>query len=187
MKTLCLIILTASLVSSVFTQSDSIINTKNAKCEFYTTYKIKDESSGLFKSKQNSVQVKNIKSIIFLKDDSLLVKKGLNVSWGLNINSMKEVGVKNGNYQFVGLGLGILLGGLAGFLATKTGAVETVGGFDFLPDWAVTVSTIIGAGVGGFIGILIGANTDSYEYLDMFEIPEKNKKAELIKFLKENR
>jgi hypothetical protein len=187
MKTLCIIILTASLVSTVFAQTDSIINTKNTKCEFYTTYKIKDESSGFFKSKRDSVQVKNIKSIVFLKDDSLLVKKGFSVSWGLNINGMKEVGIKSGNYQFVGLGLGILLGGLAGFLVTETGAVEAVGGFDFTPDWVTTLSTVIGVGVGGFIGILIGANTDSYEYLDMFEIPEKDKKADLIKFLKEKR
>lgn len=174
-------------------KSDIVIYTNDASCYINREIKANDLSLNTQGTRIDSFYIGNINRIIFLEQDSLVVRKRKNHSYGFNIDDLREVSVKSGSNGLLGFCLGFLTGGLIGiFIAPQEINLTGRNHYNFsigpsMPDYTTFGAAFLGGIVFGAIGALIGSSIDDYETLNLLSLPDKDKKSKLIKFLKQNR
>ena len=180
MKTLYLkILLIALLTTAINAQTDSIIKTKSINCLINKKCFKKNPIFKNIELVDDSVEINKVKSITFINNDSLHLLKGQSRIYAINLKDLREVSIKSGTQWFAGLVLGSLAGGIIG------GAVG--GGISLYSSNFAVVGGMIGAVVFGGIGALLGSSFDDYETLNLSGIPAKDKKSEIIQFLKQKK
>lgn len=158
-------------------QTDSMINSKSIDCLVYRKCMKKNPIFKNIELVDDSIEIKKVKSIVFLGADSLHLMKGTNKVFALNLKDLKEVNIKSGTLWFTGLILGSLAGGLL------SGVVAS-GMHDFKEGNFTTIGVISGTVLGGIIGALIGSSFDDYETLNLRNDPLVVKKAKLLEFIR---
>lgn len=200
MKTICLYLLLISLnLNSVYAQSDSVIKIKDGELTCFTThfYRITGTDSVY---KQGIIEnISGIKSLRFVRDDSLVFSTNQDYSFGLRTKNVWELSCQKKNSVsvwpsavfggIVGAGAGLFVGWLTAFL----GELSSID-FSFKPSTVkkeennhiinYLIGGLVGLNLGVAIGILIGVS-DNTRTLNLWSASDKDKKAKLIKFLKQ--
>lgn len=182
-------------ISTVKTQKDSIIHIKEADFSYYIFSRIKYASTGEIKLKQSIKSLDNVHTLIFNGKDSLVL---LSKDEQPAFPKLKDIcEVSKYKYRFSPV-LGALIGGVAGSLiggllgyamssgdshSGETGPFSSMGK-SMGEAMAVAGGVVLGffGGLGTGIAVTIALNTDT---LDLFPVPEKDKRSELIKFLRQ--
>lgn len=200
MKTIFIeILLVALFAASSTAQTDSVIKTKDVTISYFRIYKYKTQDSDSIFQRGGFAVLTDIKSIKFLNKDSLILKNDENYSVGLKTNNIRKIGYTRNNPDKIWVGS--ILGGVAGgTLGLLIGYLSTLDfSFDFFTDPKYyypkekddhtvnyLVGGLLGTAVGCTVGALIGISANN-ETLDLFSVPEKDKKAKLIRFLHRNK
>ena len=183
---LIVLLFTASINSQSDTikKTDIVIYTNNASCIIKREINVNDLSPNTQSARLNSFFIGNINRITFLDKDSLVVRKGRSRLYGFNINDIHEVSVESGSNGLLGFFLGFLTGGLIGYaIAPEDHSAGSIG----MPDRNVFGFALLGGVVFGAVGAILGSSISDYESLNVLDIPYKDKKSKLIKFLKQNK
>ena len=184
MKTLYLkILLIALLTTAINAQTDSIIKAKSINCLINKKCFKKNPIFKNIELVDDSVEINKVKSIIFINNDSLHLIKTQSKVYALNLKDLREVNIKSGTQWFAGLTLGFLVGGLVGAAISPSSSNSM--SYNPATGWEPIAGGIIGAAVLGTIGAIIGSSFDDYETLNLSGITAKDKKTELIKFLRQ--
>lgn len=180
MKTLYLkILLIALFTTAINAQSDSINYLEDVSCSILKTDIFKDIDIDKMRSRSYLQYIEDLRSLTFKKDDLIVIKTGLDSLYKLNVNQLMELRKIRGNHIVPGIILGTIIGGLSGYTIGSSGSYMTPSN--------ITVSALLGACAGGIIGYIIGSLAVSSETLNLFGLPDKNKKSEIIKFLKQKK
>lgn len=181
MKALYLkILLIALFAVSINAQTDTIIKTNSIIC---LINKKCFKKNPIFKNVElvnDSVEINKVKSITFIKNDSLHLLKSQSKIYAINLKDLREVSIKSGTHWFTGLALGCLAVGLisagiaAGMNDFPSGNISAIG----------IISSVVLCGV---IGTIIGSRFDAYETLDLRNVPSADKKRMLLEFIRLNK
>jgi hypothetical protein len=202
MKNIYIIIfLIASFTTTSIAQTDSVLKTKDATISYFRIYKYKNQDSDSIFQRGGFAELTGIKFIKFLNNDSLIAKNDENYIVGLKTNKIKEIKISKEGGEIV---TGVVFGGLAGcslgLMAayiieelSKIGSMNLSFGSGSYhasnkDEDHTELNMILGGVIGTVIGSVIGAAiaySAGYETLDLFSIPDKDKKARLIKFLRQ--
>jgi hypothetical protein len=168
-----------TLTVSAFCQTDSIIYFKNADFTLFRTQKVKYQSSGEIKLVKQFTILEDIRTLTFLNNDSLILSKYRNKYVYTSLSNINEV--NRYKYHFspvLGTVIGVVGGGLIG---AGFGYLTASGESDY--SFATIGSSAIGALVGGLLGAGI-TYLINHPALDLYSVPDKDKRNELIKFIK---
>lgn len=194
MKNIFLIVsIILSHAVSSFSQTDSIMYLKETDFSLYRMQKVKYESTGDIKTEKQLINLENVSALTFLSKDSLALTNQAEDPVYTRIADINEVSKYKYRLSPV---LGITMGAVGGAII---GAITgyTVSGNDVNknePFWQLgaELEELEGAGYGALYGALGGAIIGgvitlviNHATLDLFSVPDKNKKAELIKFLRQ--
>ena len=176
--TLTILLLTL-YVSSVPAQEDTIININDVNCSIIRTSLIRDLNTDKVNYKSYTLDLENLKSLAFIRNNSIAITSGMDSSYRLNINDLKELNRLKGNHIVPGIILGTIVGGLSGFAIGSSGPYMTPANKN--------LSALLGACAGALVGYIIGSLAVDYETLNLFGLPDKNKRSEIIQFLKQKK
>jgi len=180
MKKISLIaLIILSVAASSFCQSNSIMYLKDADFTLYRTYKVKYESTSEIKLEKQFTILEDIRTLTFLNNDSLILSKFGNKQVYTNLTKINEV--NRYKYRFspvLGTVIGVVGGGLIG---ACIGYLTASGESDY--SFATIGSSVIGALLGGIFGAGI-THSINHPTLDLYSVPDKDKRSELVKFLK---
>lgn len=180
MKTVYLeILLIALFTVSINAQNDSLNNLEDVTCSILKTDTFKDIDTDKMRSRSYLQYIEDLRCLAFRKNDSIVIKTGLDSLYKLNVNQLMELHKIKGNHIVPGIILGIIIGGLSGYAFGSTGS--------FMTPRNITISALLGACAGGLIGFIAGSLTVSSETINLSDLPDKNKKSEVIKFLKQRK
>ncbi len=180
MKTLYLkILLIALFTTAINAQSDSINYLEDVSCSILKTDIFKDIDTDKMRSRSYLQYIEDLRSLAFIRNDSIAITSGMDSSYRLNINDLKELNRLKGNHIVPGIILGTIVGGLSGFAIGSSGPYMTPANKN--------LSALLGACAGALVGYIIGSLAVDYETLNLFGLPDKNKKSEIIKFLKQKK
>ena len=186
MKTICLITaMLLSLATSSFCQIHLTMNLEETDFSIFVIQNEKKQSTRKIKIIKQLVTLENVKTITFQKNDSLalLLQSGLSVNTRLTeINEVSK-------YEYrispvLGFFVGAIGGGIIGGYIAKSvyeNSTEPHEMGDFL--WVIG-TTVLGAIGGGIICTVITDLVINHSNLNLFSVPEKHKKKELIRFLR---
>ena len=178
MKITFIITLLILLTVSSYSQNDSIIYLKGTDFTLYSLHEVKYQSTGEKKMEKKLTNLEDVRTITFLSNDSASLSNYGEKPVYTSISYINDV--KRYKYRFspvLGSTIGVLGGGLIGGLIGY--GVSTGGSYAEL---GVIFSALVGAVTGGIIGVLVTIAIN-HPILDLFSIPDKHKKTELIKFL----
>ena len=184
MKNICLIIsVTLLLAVSSFCQTDSIMYIKETDFSFYRMQKVKYESTGEIKMEKQLVTLEDVRKLTFLSKDSLALSKHAGAPVYTSLSYINDV--RKYKYRF-----SPVLGAVIGFVGG--GLVGGIIGYGFSPggsyaELRVIGQALVGAVVGGILGAVYTGFVINHPTLDLFSIADKDKKNELIKFLRHNK
>lgn len=185
MKTIFLITaMLLSLAVSSFCQIHLTMNLEETDFSIYSIQIEKKLGTGKIRMKKQLVTLENVKTITFQKNDSLalLLQSGSTVNTRLTeINEVSK-------YQYrispvAGFIVGAIAGGIIGGYIAKSvyeNDTEPHEMDDFIK--AIGIS-ILGALGGGIICTVVTDLVINHSNLNLFSVPDKYKKKELIKFL----
>jgi len=169
---------------STFSQTDSIIRLKETDVLIYDLHKVKYESTGETKIEKVPVNLEDVQTLTFLSNDSLILTKNQKISVRTKLSQIDEVSKYKRRFSPV---LGVTLGAVGGLLLTGS-IISLAGTSDAVSNTAALVYFSPGLGlvvaaVGGLIGATI-TNSINHSILDLSSVPDKDKKAKLINFLR---
>jgi len=193
-----LIILTFTF--SGFSQTDSVLFIEDADFSYYRMQKVRYQETGEIKMEKQLTNLEDVKTLKFLNSDSVVLLKHGEIPAYTSLFNI--VDVKQYKYRFspvVGITIGAVSGGLIGGIIGYgvSGNPPSSGGSwifgphtDIAPSdpHAKRVGAVVGALIGAVSGGLIGAAITyliNHSTLDLYSVPEKEKKNKLIKFLKQ--
>jgi hypothetical protein len=183
------IALVSVLAASSFAQTNPIIMTDDVDIKFFksVSYKVSQGDTVYHFIPDEMV---NIKCFTFLTNDSLIIKNVDNLSAKLKLQHIRELNQyteRINTFLAAGLGAagGAIIGGVIAYalyendykgpLAKMFEELERLG--------SAGKVALIGALGGAILGALV-SEIVNHATLDLFSVPEKDKKSELIKFLR---
>jgi hypothetical protein len=194
MKTTFVLTLVILLTTTAaFCQTDSIIYFKKADFTIYKLLYVKYEFTGEVKLEKHLVSVEDANTLYFLGKDSLAIANSVQPRVYTRLADIDEVSKYKNRHSIVGGALlgaagGAIFGAILGYAIESNDAKENepfgLGKLD--EELGAVTGAIIGALCGGIIGITI-TNVVNTEVLDLFSVPEKEKKEKLIRLLRRNK
>ena len=196
MKTIFTITLSILLtVVTVFSQTDSIIYLKETDFSLYRMQKVKYQSTGEIKTEKQLFDIENVSYLTFLGKDTLVLTKQAVDPVYTRLTDINEV--SKYKYRFspvlgtvIGAAGGAIIGGIIGYVTTGNDVKKNepfAGMFDELDKLGgAAYGSIFGALGGAIIGAVI-TYAINHTTLDLYSVPDKDKKAKLIKFLRQNK
>jgi hypothetical protein len=186
-------------------QDDSVIHTQDLIISYEDLKYAKNKSADSIASpKIDTAEISNIETVIFLKNDSLIIqkmvglqkgppieklfkkeRKGALFQKGINIDRLLEARFETGSLMTVGIVTGAVVGGVAGYFMGDAFLFKSATSGLF-KKFLIISSALLGATACAIIGGLIGNEMKSYDYLDLWQIPKKYKRIKLIRFLREH-
>ena len=165
-------------------QTDSIMFLKDTDFSIYSLHKVKYQSTGKIVMEKELVEIVDVRSLTFLSNDSLSLSRYKGAPVNTRLSLINEVNKYKYRFApFLGIAIGAvgavaLVGGIVGGIVTA----DVLGGVIMVI--CFPYASIIIASSGGYIGFEI-ADSINHDVLDLSDIPEKDKKAKLIKFLRQ--
>jgi hypothetical protein len=179
---------------ALFSQSGVVLKFDEADFTCFTLQKTVYKNTGEIKLEKLPIEFSGITCISFDKKDSLTMISQNGKSYQTRLDRISDVSKHKSNLNpFLGIGIGVVSGALIGGLlgsAVKFEIKHEEYIFENLIIESMTKSSsviggaLIGAIGGGLIGALITTIVNNAA-LDLNDVPDKRKKAELIRFLKE--
>jgi outer membrane lipoprotein SlyB len=194
------IFLIALFAVSSMAQTDSVIYLKETDFSLYKMQKVKYESTGVIKDEKQLIEIEDVSYLTFLSNDSLaLINETTNPVYTrlADINEVSKY-----KYRFnpvlgtvIGAVGGGLIGGIIGIVVSGNDSKSSGSLFDPMVG---AISNVAAKTTGAFIGALIGAvgggiiglvitNAINHATIELFSVPDNDKKAKLIKFLRKNK
>jgi hypothetical protein len=184
-----ILLLTASLIS----QTKQLMFIKDADFSFYSMQRVRYQNTGEVKLEKQLVEIDGVTTMRFNGEDSLTLLNADGISASTSLSGIKDVTQYRTRLNPVlGITMGVIGGAIIG--AVIGSAVSVNEDPEFFPELKPGVNklsgglvgALIGALGGGLIGTLIVSAINNVT-LDMFSVPDKEKKAKLIEFLSEKR
>ena len=186
------IVLITVLAVSSFAQTDSIMFLKDTDFSIYSLHKVKYQSTGKIVMEKELVEIVDVRSLTFLSNDSLSLFRHKGAPVNTRLSLVNEV--NKYKYRFSPV-LGCVMGA-AGAVLVAGGIVWLMGSSNnsnsawiglFVFNKAINTAicgALVVAAIGGYIGFEI-ADSINHNVLDLSDVSEKDKKAKLIKFLRQ--
>ena len=180
-----------SLAVSSYSQNDSIMYLKDIDLSFYSMQKLKYRNTGEIKLERQLTNLEDVRTLSFLRNDSMALFVNEEVPVYTKLSEINDVT----KYEYrveptegfaYGAVFGGLLGGFTGLLVSGYFSKHSIGPFGNLNEHNEILGGFIGALIGAVTGGIVGtviASGMNYLTLDLFSVPEKDKKSKLIKFL----
>lgn len=176
-------------VSNIYSQSDSGLTyfPRDISLSYYNGTMISTSiTTGEKTIVYDFITIDDVKKIRFLSDSLISISNPQNTNLQLNINKIKEVSFKKGNYSGIGVIVGALSGLILGAVIGNGTAKEETGPFAGLAGLEESlIGGFFGFMGGAAIGGIIGSNIESSDDY-FFPVNQVNKKEEIKRILNLN-
>jgi hypothetical protein len=174
-------------------QTDSIMFLKDTDFSIYSLHKVKYQSTGKIVMEKELVEIVDVRSLTFLSNDSLSLFKYKGAPVNTRLSLINEV--NKYKYRFspvLGCVMGaagavLVAGGIVWLMGSSNNSNSAWIGLIVLDKAAINTAicgALVVAAIGGYIGFEI-ADSINHNVLDLSDVSEKDKKAKLIKFLRQ--